>query len=162
LTLDISTPDGQAIVRRLAARADVVLENYKVGTLDRYGLGYSQLRDIHPGLIYCAITGFGQTGPYAHRAGYDFMIQGLGGLMSVTGRPDEEPGGGPQKVGVALIDSGGIACPYRNRRRSIHRLVVAGCAGGMSGESGAQLFDERTFTGALGKWSSEYRAVPGF
>jgi crotonobetainyl-CoA:carnitine CoA-transferase CaiB-like acyl-CoA transferase len=104
LTLDISTKQGQEIARRLAAKSDIVFENYKAGALKRYGLGYEDLKAINPGIIYCSITGFGQTGPYSHRAGYDFIIQGLGGLMSVTGERDELPGGGPQKVGVAVID----------------------------------------------------------
>jgi crotonobetainyl-CoA:carnitine CoA-transferase CaiB-like acyl-CoA transferase len=104
LTLDISTKQGQEIARRLAAKSDIVFENYKAGALKRYGLGYEDLKAINPGIIYCSITGFGQTGPYSHRAGYDFIIQGLGGLMSVTGERDELPGGGPQKVGVAVTD----------------------------------------------------------
>ncbi len=104
LALDISTPRGQELVRRLAAASDVLLENYKVGGLARYGLGYDDLRAINPGLVYCSITGFGQTGPYRDRAGYDFTIQAMGGLMSVTGERDDRPGGGPQKIGVALSD----------------------------------------------------------
>jgi crotonobetainyl-CoA:carnitine CoA-transferase CaiB-like acyl-CoA transferase len=104
LTLDISKPEGQAIARDLASRCDVVLENYKAGDLARYGLGYDQLRDLNPGLIYCSITGFGQTGPMRAVAGYDFIIQGIGGLMSITGERDDLPGGGPQKVGVAVAD----------------------------------------------------------
>ena len=104
LTLDISTKDGQAIVRRLAEKSDVVLENYKVGQLKKYGLGYDELKAINPKIVYCSITGFGQTGPWSHRPGYDFIIQGLGGLMSITGERDDLPGGGPQKVGVAVTD----------------------------------------------------------
>ncbi len=104
LTLDFTQPEGQRIVRELAARADVVLENFKVGGLAAYGLDYAALKALNPRLIYCSITGFGQTGPYAKRAGYDFMIQGLGGLMSLTGRSDDETGAGPVKVGVALTD----------------------------------------------------------
>ncbi len=104
VTLDLSRPAGQAIARRLAAWADVLLENHKVGALARYGLGYDQLAALNPGLVYCSITGFGQTGPYRSRAGYDFLIQAMGGLMSVTGEPDEAPGGGPMKVGVAITD----------------------------------------------------------
>jgi crotonobetainyl-CoA:carnitine CoA-transferase CaiB-like acyl-CoA transferase len=104
LTLDFTQPEGQRIVRELAAKADVVLENFKVGGLAAYGLDYSALKAINPRLIYCSITGFGQTGPYARRAGYDFMIQGLGGLMSLTGRSEDEAGAGPVKVGVALTD----------------------------------------------------------
>lgn len=104
VTVDIATPEGQALIRDLAREADVVLENYKVGQLKRYGLDYDSLREIKPDLVYCSVTGFGQDGPYAHRAGYDFLIQGMGGLMSVTGERDDLPGGGPQKAGVALTD----------------------------------------------------------
>jgi crotonobetainyl-CoA:carnitine CoA-transferase CaiB-like acyl-CoA transferase len=104
LTLDFTQPEGQRLVRELVAQCDVLLENFKVGGLAAYGLDYESLKAINPRLIYCSITGFGQTGPYAKRAGYDFMIQGLGGLMSLTGRPDGEEGAGPMKVGVALTD----------------------------------------------------------
>ncbi|THC45027.1 CaiB/BaiF CoA-transferase family protein [Massilia sp. Mn16-1_5] len=104
VTVDIASPEGQALIRDLARHADVVLENYKVGQLKRYGLDYESLKALKPDLVYCSITGFGQDGPYAHRAGYDFLIQGMGGLMSVTGERDELPGGGPQKAGVALTD----------------------------------------------------------
>jgi len=104
LTTDITQPAGQQIVRELAAQADVVLENFKVGGLKAYGLDYASLSALNPRLVYCSITGFGQDGPYASRAGYDFLIQGMGGLMSVTGRTDDEEGAGPQKVGVALTD----------------------------------------------------------
>jgi crotonobetainyl-CoA:carnitine CoA-transferase CaiB-like acyl-CoA transferase len=104
VTIDFTRPEGQALVRALAAQSDVVLENFKVGGLKQYGLDYESLAAINPRLVYCSITGFGQTGPYAERAGYDFLIQGMGGLMSITGRRDGEPGAGPQKVGVALTD----------------------------------------------------------
>ena len=104
ITVDFTQPEGQKIVRDLASKSDVVIENFKVGGLKKYGLDYESLKSLNPRLIYCSITGFGQTGPYAPRAGYDFLIQGLGGLMSFTGRPDDEPGGGPMKVGVALTD----------------------------------------------------------
>ncbi|MFC5462534.1 CaiB/BaiF CoA transferase family protein [Massilia niabensis] len=104
VTVDIASPEGQALVRELARHSDVVLENFKVGHLKRYGLDYDSLQAIKPDLVYCSITGFGQDGPYAHRAGYDFLIQGMGGLMSVTGERDDLPGGGPQKAGVALTD----------------------------------------------------------
>lgn len=100
VTVDFRTDEGQETVRRLVADADVVIENFKVGGLAKYGLDYASLAAINPRLIYCSITGFGQTGPYAHRAGYDFIIQGMSGLMSVTGEPD----GQPQKVGVAVTD----------------------------------------------------------
>jgi formyl-CoA transferase len=104
VTVDIASPDGQALLRELAQHCDVVLENFKVGQLKRYGLDYESLKAVKPDIVYCSITGFGQDGPYAHRAGYDFLIQGMGGLMSVTGERDELPGGGPQKAGVALTD----------------------------------------------------------
>ncbi|WP_412778126.1 CaiB/BaiF CoA transferase family protein [Thalassospira lucentensis] len=104
LTVDITKPEGQEIVRNLAAQSDVVLENFKVGGLAKYGLDYTSLAKINPKLVYCSITGFGQDGPYKDRPGYDFMIQGMGGLMSITGAPDEAPGGQPMKVGVAVAD----------------------------------------------------------
>jgi formyl-CoA transferase len=104
VTIDIARPEGQALVRELAVRSDVLLENFKVGDLARYGLGYEDIARINPRIVYCSITGFGQTGPYRERAGYDFMIQAMGGLMSVTGERDDLPGGGPQKVGVAIAD----------------------------------------------------------
>jgi len=104
LTLSIEKPEGQAIVRKLAAQSDIVLENFKVGTLPRYGLGYEDLKKVNPRIIYCSITGFGQDGPIAQNAAYDFLIQGMGGLMSITGENDSLPGGGPQKVGIPIID----------------------------------------------------------
>ena len=104
VTIDFTQPEGQRLVRELAAKSDIVIENFKVGGLAAYGLDYQSLKAVNPQLIYCSITGFGQTGPYAKRAGYDFMIQGLGGLMSLTGRPEGEEGAGPVKVGVALTD----------------------------------------------------------
>lgn len=104
VAIDLTQPEGQALVRELAARSDVLIENFKLGGLAQYGLDHASLRALNPRLIYCSITGFGQTGPYAARPGYDFLIQGMGGLMSITGQPDGEPGAGPMKVGVALID----------------------------------------------------------
>lgn len=104
ITVDIATPEGQQIIRELAAKSDVVLENYKVGQLKKYGLDYESLKQVKPDLVYCSITGFGQDGPYAHRAGYDFIVQGMGGFMSLTGERDDLPGGGPQKAGVAIAD----------------------------------------------------------
>jgi len=104
LAVDLATAEGQAIVRRLAGQVDVLVENFKVGDLARYGLDAQSLLAEHPGLVICSITGFGQTGPYAERAGYDYAVQGMGGLMSVTGERDDLPGGGPQKVGVAVSD----------------------------------------------------------
>ena len=104
VAVDMAQPAGQALLRDLASKSDVVVENFKVGGLKKFGLDYEALRSLNPRLIYCSITGFGQAGPYAKRAGYDFMIQGMGGIMSVTGRPDGEPGGGPMKCGVAFAD----------------------------------------------------------
>lgn len=100
VTIDFTTPEGQAQVRDLVASADILVENFKVGGLAKHGLDYESLRAVNPRLIYCSITGFGQTGPYSHRAGYDFIIQGMSGLMSITGEPD----GQPQKSGVAITD----------------------------------------------------------
>lgn len=104
ITLDLSTTQGQDIVRRIAARSDVVLENYKVGTLDRFGLGWRDLSALNPRLVYCSVTGFGQSGPRAAQPAYDFLIQAMSGLMSITGLPEGEPGGEPQKVGIPIID----------------------------------------------------------
>jgi crotonobetainyl-CoA:carnitine CoA-transferase CaiB-like acyl-CoA transferase len=104
VTLDISTPEGQAIVRKLALESDVFIENYKVGDMARYGLSYEDLKELNPRLVYCSVTGFGQDGPMSAFAGYDFIIQGMGGLMSITGERDDLPGGGPQKLGVAFSD----------------------------------------------------------
>ncbi|MCB2101438.1 MAG: CoA transferase [Rhodobacterales bacterium] len=102
--VDISTPEGQATVKALAAQSDILLENFKVGTLDRYGLGPEDLKQVNPELIYCSVTGFGQDGPRAKDVAYDFMIQAMGGLMSITGVPDGQPGAGPQKVGIPIVD----------------------------------------------------------
>ncbi|RAR78672.1 formyl-CoA transferase [Paracidovorax anthurii] len=104
VTIDIAHPEGQALVSAMAAQADVVVENFKVGGLRQYGLDHESLRAANPGLIYCSVTGFGQDGPYAARAGYDLMVQAMTGLMDITGRADGEPGGGPLRVGVAVID----------------------------------------------------------
>lgn len=104
VTVNIANPQGQALIRTLSAMSDVVVENFKVGTLARYGLDYDTLKKINPKLVYCSITGFGQDGPYADRAGYDFMIQGMGGLMSITGEAEDTVDAGPQKVGVAIAD----------------------------------------------------------
>ena len=112
IALDITHPQGQALLRNMVKSADVFIENFKVGGLKQYGLDYPQLKKINPRLIYCSITGFGQTGPYANRAGYDFIIQAMAGLMSITGKPSEQAGGGPVKVGVAVSDilTGLYAC----------------------------------------------------
>jgi crotonobetainyl-CoA:carnitine CoA-transferase CaiB-like acyl-CoA transferase len=104
ITVDISRPEGQEIIRTLARDCDVLIENYKVGDLARHGLDYASLRQLNPRLVYCSITGFGQTGPYRKKPGYDSIFQGMGGLMAITGHPDDQPGGGPQKVGLIVSD----------------------------------------------------------
>ena len=104
ITIGLDRPEGQRLVRALAARSDILLENFKVGTLARFGLGYEDLKAVNPRLVYCSVTGFGQTGPRREQAAYDFMIQAMGGMMSVTGERDDRPGGGPQKVGVPILD----------------------------------------------------------
>lgn len=104
ITVDIAKPEGQALIRQLAEQSDVLVENFKVGGLAHYSLDYASLKQLNPKLIYCSVTGFGQDGPYAERAGYDLMVQAMSGMMSITGRPDDVPGGGPQRVGVALTD----------------------------------------------------------
>lgn len=104
ITVDLQTAEGQQIIRDIAAESDVVLENYKVGTLDRYGLGYRHLSEINPSLVYCSITGFGQGGPLAAQPAYDFLVQAMSGIMSITGVPDNQPGAGPMKVGVPIVD----------------------------------------------------------
>lgn len=120
--IDMAKPEGQALIRRLAAKADVVMENFKVGGLKKYGLDYDSLKAVNPRLIYCSLTGFGQTGPYAQRAGYDFMIQGMGGIMSVTGQPDGAPGAEPMKIGVAFADIfTGLYCTIGIQAALYHR-----------------------------------------
>jgi formyl-CoA transferase len=104
ITIDMAHPEGQALIRQMAAKADILVENFKVGGLKGYGLDFESLKALNPRLIYCSVTGFGQDGPYAERAGYDLMIQAMSGMMSITGHPDGAPGGGPLRVGVALID----------------------------------------------------------
>ena len=104
LAIDLAQPAGADLIRRLAAQSDALVENFRVGGLAKYGLDYASLAAINPRLVYCSITGFGQDGPYRDKGGYDFLIQAMGGLMSVTGRPDGEPGGGPMKVGVPIVD----------------------------------------------------------
>jgi crotonobetainyl-CoA:carnitine CoA-transferase CaiB-like acyl-CoA transferase len=104
ITLDISTKEGQDVIKKMVMSSDVLVENYKTGGLRRYGLSYLDLKELNPRLIYCSITGFGQTGPYSHRPGYDFVFQGMSGLMSITGQPEGEPGDEPMKMGVAISD----------------------------------------------------------
>jgi crotonobetainyl-CoA:carnitine CoA-transferase CaiB-like acyl-CoA transferase len=104
VALNLASPQGQELVRALASDCDVLIENYKAGSLAKYGLDYASLSQLNPRLVYCSVTGFGQTGPRAAEPGYDFIVQGIGGLMSITGERDDLPGGGPQKVGVAFSD----------------------------------------------------------
>ncbi|MGJ7509197.1 CaiB/BaiF CoA transferase family protein [Variovorax sp. GT1P44] len=104
VTIDMATPDGQALLKQMAAQSDILVENFKTGGLRQYGLDYESLRALNPRLVYCSVTGFGHDGPHASRAGYDLMIQATSGMMSITGRPDDAPGGGPLRVGVALTD----------------------------------------------------------
>lgn len=125
VAIDFGVPEGAEVLRRLATKADILIENYRPGTLARYGLGYEELKALNPGLIYCALTGFGQTGPYADRSGYDYLIQGMGGVMSVTGPSDGEPGAGPTRVGIPLVDifagmnaTIGILAALRHRERT--------------------------------------------
>ncbi|MES2877088.1 MAG: CaiB/BaiF CoA-transferase family protein, partial [Pseudomonadota bacterium] len=112
ITIDMAQSEGQALIRQMALQSDILVENFKVGGLAHYGLDYASLKALNPRLIYCSVTGFGQDGPYAERAGYDLMIQAMSGMMSITGKADDVPGGGPQRVGVALIDvfTGVYAC----------------------------------------------------
>ena len=131
VTVDIAQPAGQALIHRLAATCDVMVENFKVGDMARYGLDAETMRLRHPRLVVCSITGYGQTGPYRDRAGYDYAVQGLGGLMSVTGERDDLPGGGPQKVGVAVADlftglyaTVGILAALRHRDRTGEGQVI--------------------------------------
>ncbi|MFQ5564503.1 MAG: CaiB/BaiF CoA transferase family protein [Parvularculaceae bacterium] len=125
VAVDISRPEGAALVRRLAEQADILIENFKLGGLKKYGLDYDALKALNPRLVYCSITGFGQTGPYAARPGYDYMIQAMGGLMSITGQPDDAQGGEPMKVGVAIADlyagmnaAAGILAALRHAERT--------------------------------------------
>ena len=157
---------ARRLVRQLAGKADVLLENFKVGGLAQYGLDYASLQAINPRLIYCSITGFGQTGPYAARAGYDFLIQGMGGLMSVTGRADDAEGGGPLKVGVALTDIltglyatvavlAALAAPRPHRRGPAHRPCAARRADRVPRQPGRELPDRAA--SRRGGWATRIR-----
>ena len=175
VTVNIAKPEGQAIIRELAKDVDVFMENYKVGDLKRYGLDYETIKAINPGIIYCSVTGFGQTGPYAPRAGYDAILQAMGGLMSVTGHIDGEPGEGPMKVGPSIVDymtgmntsigifsalyhrdaNDGVGTAYRRLPvRHRHRVAVA---------LAADLPRQRQDAAAprhLGQWRHAGRRVP--
>lgn len=128
ITIDISLPEGQQLIRELAMKCDVLIENYKVGDLARYGLDYESLKDANPRLVYCSITAFGQTGPLRKLPGYDSIFQGMGGIMAVTGHPDEHPGGGPQKVGIIVSDlMAGMYASVAILAAIEHRNSVSGC-----------------------------------
>ena len=122
VTIDIGSKDGQELIRRMVAHCDVVIENYRVGTLKRYGLGYEDLKKIKPDLVYCSITGFGQDGPYKDRAGYDSVLQAMSGIMSITGEPDDQVRGGPQKTGMPVSDfSAGLYATISMLAALMHR-----------------------------------------
>ncbi len=168
VTLDIAKPEGQALALRLIERCDILVENFKVGALAKYGLGYEQLHARFPRLIYCSITGFGQTGPYAPRPGYDSLIQAMGGVMSLTGEPD----GLPQKVGVPVADlfAGlygciGILAALRHRdatgRGAADRHRHAGHARRLARQPGHELSRDRREPGAARQPASEHRALSG-
>ena len=168
VTVDFTKPEGQEIIRKLAAGADVLIENFKVGGLAKSGLDYGSLKAINPKLIYCSITGFGQTGPYAARAGYDALLQAMGGYMGITGSKD----GKPLKVGVAVVDllppiqrrgdSGRAPKPGADRIRTAYRHGTAGCRGGLLGEPGDELSGDGPFAKTDGQRASEHRALSGF
>ncbi len=171
VAIDMAKPEGQALIRRLAERSDVLVENFKVGGLKKYGLDHESLKGINPRLVYCSITGFGQTGPYAQRAGYDFMIQGMAGIMSITGQPDGAPGAEPMKVGVAFADiftglyaTIGILSALAWRERSgqgqLGRHGLARFASRGARQSGAQLPGERYTAHPPRQCPSQYRALP--
>jgi len=166
ITCDIATPQGQDLIRELAKHADVLVENFKVGDMQRYGLDYASLQSINPKLVYCSITGFGQTGPYAERAGYDFAVQAMGGLMSVTGERDDA-GGGPQKAGVAVADLftgmyatvailAGLRHAERTGHRPTHRHGLARHPSGDAGQFGGQF--SGAFTAQTSAWPHGQRA----
>ena len=169
--IDFSKPEGAALVRRLAADADIVVENFKVGGLTKFGLDAASLRAANPRLIYASITGFGQDGPYADRAGYDYIIQGMGGLMSITGLPDGEPGGGPMRVGVAVVDLftglyttiAILSALYRreqDRGGRAHRHGAVRHPAGDACQPGEQCPGQRQRPAAAGRHPSQYRALP--
>ena len=138
VTVDMTKPAGQEIIRKLAARSDVLVENFKVGDLARYGLDYETLHELNPKLVYCSITGFGQTGPYRKRPGYDAVFQGMSGLMSVTGYPDDMPGGGPMKVGPSIVD---IITGLNAVAGIVSALYHRDCNGGQGQHVDLALFD---------------------
>ena len=173
ITLELDKPEGQAVVRALAARSDIVLENFKVGTLKRFGLDYEGLKAVNPRIIYCSVTGFGQTGPKREAAAYDFMIQAMGGLMSITGERDGMPGGGPQKVGVPIVDlmtgmyaTVGVLAALARRNETGQGEYIdlghAGCPGGLPRQPGDELAGFRQRAQARRQPPSQYPAAGCF
>src|SRR3954469_10318456 len=175
VTVNIASPEGQEIIRELAKSSDIMMENFKVGDLKRYKLDYESIRSINPGIIYCSVTGFGQTGPYAPRAGYDAIFQAMGGLMSVTGHMDGEPGAGPMKVGPSIVDYmtgmntsiGILAALYHRkangRRGPAHRCLPAGYGDRLAVSLRADLPRQRQHAAAtrhLGQWRHAGGGVP--
>ena len=170
IALDLADAEAQRIVRALAAKADIVLENFKAGALKKYGLDYDGLSAVNPRLIYCSITGFGQDGPRRDQAAYDFMIQGMCGLMSVTGEADGKPGGGPQKVGVPIVDimtgmyggdrgAGGARAPRRERTGRVHRHRHARCRRVVPRQPGDELSRLRQAAAAQRQRASQHPAA---
>ena len=172
VTIDFAKPEGAALVKRLARRAHVVVENFKTGALARYGLDYESLAAENPGLIYCSLTGFGHDGPYKDKAGYDYLIQGMGGLMSVTGQPDGAPGAEPMKVGVAVSDLvtglyttiailAALAPSGAHRRRPVDRHGAVRLPGGGTRQSGDELSGRRHAADPARQCPSQHRALSG-
>jgi len=160
VAVNLATAEGAGLIRKLAAKADIVLENFRVGTLKKNGLDYESLRQVNPKLIFCSITGFGQDGPNKDLGGYDFLIQGMSGLMSVTGRPDNVPGGGPMKVGIPISDlvtgmyaviSILAALPGCNRRRAKYRRCPSRFTGGDACAPSQQFHEWRGDTAPAGQ-----------
>jgi crotonobetainyl-CoA:carnitine CoA-transferase CaiB-like acyl-CoA transferase len=169
IAIDIASPEGAALVREMASRCDVLVENFKVGGLKKYGLDYESIKAVNPKLIYCSVTGFGQTGPMAPLPGYDFMIQGLGGLMSITGERDDLPGGGPQKAGVAVTDlftgmyaTVAILGALHERNRSgLGQHIDMALPCGHAGQPEPELHDLGCGTQACGQCPPEHCALSG-
>ena len=171
ITIDIAQPEGQALIRRLAGVSDVLVENFKSGDLARYGLDHATLCAANPRLIYCSITGFGQTGPYAKLPGYDLIFQAMGGVMSVTGVPDGQPGAGPQRAGYPVSDvtagfyaTIGVLAALASPRHRLgpgpaHRSVAARCPGGGALTDGHGLPGGRPVAGARGPGLAAHRAL---
>jgi crotonobetainyl-CoA:carnitine CoA-transferase CaiB-like acyl-CoA transferase len=158
LAIDFASPEGAALVRKLALKADVLLENFRTGTLDRYGLGYAGLSQENPGLIYCSITGFGHTGPYSDRSGYDYLVQAMGGQMSVTGHPDGAPGAGPMRVGVPIAD----ICTGNNAAIAILAALFHRQATGRGQQIDLALLDSQVgiLLNGLSSWLNARKVLP--